>query len=184
MKMPPKKQSDSPGFIGTKFTLYNLFGWYQASPVNLTQAEEDQARVGISGIENQNNASGSKITDSFKASDNPVKRMADMSAMADSDLVGPLLEVYAEEASQPDINKGKCLWYECSDPAVEKDLNEMLDRINAEDHMFSLFMGVAGRGNEFRRVLYNADGVQQLVGIPCNEMRRLWEPTTKRLWGG
>ena len=183
MKMPPKKQSDSPGFIGTKFTLYNLFGWYQASPVNLTQAEEDQARVGISGIENQNNASGSKITDSFKASDNPVKRMADMSAMADSDLVGPLLEVYAEEASQPDINKGKCLWYECSDPAVEKDLNEMLDRINAEDHMFSLFMGVAGRGNEFRRVLYNADGVQQLVGIPCNEMRRLWEPTTKRLLG-
>lgn len=164
-------------------TLYSLFGWYQPNPDNLTADEVKRSSGTIAGLENALSDSKSRITDGFKLSQDPVRQMADLADMADSSSVGPLLDVYAEEATQPDINNGKCLWYECNDTEVEKDLNAMLDRVNSEDYMLSLAFNLAGTGNDFRRILYNKEGVQQLISVPNREMRRLWDPTTKRLIG-
>lgn len=157
----------------------SLFGWYRATPVNLTSDEATKKRT-LAGLEADNDKS---TRAPWQASSSPEARIRDMLSMTESDLVGPLLEVYAEEASQPDVNKGRALWYECNDSEVEKDLNEMLDRIGAEDYMVPIVINVAGTGNEFRRVLFNEEGVQQLPGVKADEVKRLWDPTTRRLVG-
>ncbi len=174
--------------LGIFAGLQRLFGWYSASPVNLSK-EEVKRKAGTGS-----QISGSSDEEGFSRLNpnaSPESRYGDMLAMADSDLVGPILEVYAEEACQPDINKGRALWYECDDGEVEKDLNLMLDRINSEEHLPSIVIGAAGTGNDFRRILYNESGVQQLVGVPRTDsansnrlpVRRLWDKTTRRLIG-
>lgn len=175
--------------LGILAGLQSLFGWYHSTPTNLTK-DEAKRRSGTGGQiagANDDESSSSK----FSANASPESRYGDMLAMSESDLVGPILDVYAEEACQPDINKNRTLWYECDDGEVEKDLNLMLDRINAEEHLPSIVVGAAGTGNEFRRVLYNENGVQQLVGVPRTDsgsssrmpVRRLWDRTTRRLIG-
>jgi len=175
--------------IGILAGLQGLFGWYSSSPVNLTK-DEVKGRAGVgSQIAGSGNEDQGLARQNSNAS--PESRYGDMLAMSDSELVGPMLEVYAEETCQPDINKGRALWYECDDGEIEKDLNAMLDRINSEEHLPSIVMGAAGTGNEFRRILYNDNGVQQLVGIPRADsansarmpVRRLWDKTTRRLIG-
>lgn len=170
--------------LGTLSGLFSLFGWMQSTPINLTKEEaEKRRRPDLSGGSDQSEGSLR-----YHANSNPELRYSDMLQMSQSDMVGPILDVYAEETCQPDINKGRSLWYECDDQEVEKDLNDMLDRINAEEHMPSIIIGAAGTGNEFRRILYNENGVQQLVGVPRAgsaqiPVRRIWDKTTRRLLG-
>ena len=124
------------------------------------------------------------FSDLLRPSDNPVDKQSDMETMMNSDIGRPIIETYAEEASQLDINKQKSIWFECNDSSVEEDLNKMLERIGVEDSIYSICYQVAGKGNHFRRVLWNnSEGIVGFVSVPHQEMRRIWDQTSKRLLG-
>ena len=124
------------------------------------------------------------FSDLLRPSDNPVDKQSDMETMMNSDIGRPIIETYAEEASQLDINKQKSVWYECNDSSVEEDLNKMLERIGVEDSIYSICYQLAGKGNHFRRVLWNnSEGVVGFVSVPHQEIRRIWDTTSKRLLG-
>lgn len=165
-------------------TLFQLSGWYKSSPINLTQ-EEISKKVSLGGNNSGRNNHTSQSFDAYlQASSNPMQRQSDMAAMAESDIVRPLIEVYVEECAQPDINEGKTVWFECNDSSVEEDLNKMLERILVEDNIAQIAKHVAGRGNAFRRVLYNdEEGVVGFVEIENREMERLFDPLSRRLLG-
>lgn len=165
---------------GRIYNLLNLFGWYDAAPNNFTK--EERKRGGDLKWGGKGN-----ISQYYYSTVNPSQdwsqRQSELDEMVRYELVRPIIDLYAEEAVQPDINKRKTLWYTCNDMKIEKELNDMLERINVEDHIFSIAFSIAGQGNSFRRILRNENGIQQIVAVDNREVERIWEPSTKRLLG-
>jgi len=163
---------------GAFYYLLKACGWYRSPSENLTKSEAEISRTPHLGPEKD------PMPNPYGLPGDPNKRFEALMQMAKSDLVAPIVELYAEETTQPDINKGKTLWIECNDGAIEKDLNEMLDRIHTEDYLFPIAAGVCTTGNSFQRILWSKkEGVQQLIGTPSNHVQRLWHPTTRKLLG-
>jgi len=163
---------------GAYHLLLKAIGWYHQPSENRTKEEVERARM--PKLESPGDTRESR----YGLSPDPQRRFADLRSMANSDLAAPIVELYAEETTQPDINKGKTLWFECNDGKVEKELNDMLERIHAEDYLFPIATGVCSTGNEFQRILWSREeGVQQIVGVPQDMMQRLWHPTTRKLLG-
>ncbi len=163
---------------GALHFLLKTIGWYHKPSENRTREETERART--PKLESPAETSPSR----YGLPTEPNRRFADLRSMAASDLAAPIVELYAEETTQPDINKGKTLWYECNDGKVEKELNSMLERIHAEDYLFPIATGICSTGNEFQRILWSREeGVQQIVGVPQDMVARLWHPTTRKLLG-
>jgi hypothetical protein len=165
--------------------LHKLFGWYSSSPINLTKQEVKGKRPSwMDMLGGGGGGSSRSFSDLLRPSDNPVDKQSDMETMMNSDIGRPIIETYAEEASQLDINQQKSVWYECNDSSVEDELNKMLERIGIEDSIHSICYQLSGKGNHFRRVLYNNnEGIVGFVSVHHQEMRRVWDQTSKRLLG-
>lgn len=163
---------------GAFYYLLKAVGWYRSPSENLTKSEVEISKAPqlAPNVESMPNPYG--------LPGDPGKRFEALMSMAKSDLVAPIIELYAEETTQPDINKGKTIWVECNDGAIEKDLNEMFERIHTEDYLFSIAASIATTGNCFQRILWSKkEGIQQLIGTPANHVSRLWHPTTRKLLG-
>lgn len=165
---------------GRLYNLWNIFGWFEASPNNLTK---DERRRSLDKAGWNSNALAQYYYSTINPATDYSSHQKELDEMARYEIVKPIISLYSEECCQTDINKGKTLWYKCSNMEVEKELNEMLDRINVEDHIYSISNSIAGTGNCFRRILRNEHGVQQIVSVPNSEVERVWEPSTKRLIG-
>ena len=91
------------------------------------------------------------------------------------DLMAAALGELVEEATQRDpVNPGT-LWFECNDPEVEEDLNDMLDALNIEEIITSQFWHVSCLGNHFEKVDYAANtGVTGLTFVHPKSIKRYW----------
>lgn len=159
--------------------LWKLFGYFDAAPVNLTPKERTSMGLGPSLLDSMSWYQGQT-----SPSGDHSAHLDELQEMTKFEFIQPIVELYAEEATQPDTSKGKTVWYECNDSEIEKDLNKMLDRINNEDLVYPIAFDLAGFGNHIRRVLRNEeDGITQLVPCELKEIERIWEPTTRRLVG-
>lgn len=163
---------------GAQYFLRKLLGWHTNPPKNITRSEAERALHG--NIDDTGNAQ----SDPVGLSADPLKRFEMLMSMARSEIAAPIIELYAEESTQPDVSKGKTLWYECNDSTVEKELNEMLERVHVDDYIFSIAAGLAATGNNYQRVLWTpGDGITHMVGTPVNHVTRLWHPTNRKLLG-
>lgn len=156
-------------------------GWYQPTPLNPTHKE-----VTTATSSNFPTSAGMGQYKSFKngvsASSNPLRRMKQVGRMADSDIGRSVIDVYSEEATQPDVRKQKCVWFECINKDVEDRLNSLLDRINIEQMAGQIMSGIIGTGNNFNRVVYGEQGIIKLADVE-EPIRRLYHPQTKALLG-
>lgn len=154
-------------------------GWHAAAPVNKTREEKLRDKRKQRDMVSQM----TRFRDSTGLSSDPLSRSRQLAEMSESDTIQPIIELYTEEATQPDITKRKSIWYTCSDKAIEKKLNDMLEQIDVESVIQSIVSGVAGRGGQMMRVLYNTQ--QGVVGLvhPDTPVRRLFDRTTKVLLG-
>lgn len=164
---------------GRLYTLWKAFGWYDAAPNNFTRNE----RRGGDKITFDGDSTSRYYYSSTSLSPSWINRQTELSEMIQYEAIKPIIDLYAEECCQPDINKRKTLWYTCNDAKVEEDLNNMLERIDVEDHIYSIAFSIAGLGNCFRRVMRNETGVVQIIPVESREITRIWSPSTRRLIG-
>jgi hypothetical protein len=172
--------------LGLKFDLFSLFGWFRTAPVNLT----DQERTSLSQARTKSphGAFGIGVQEYYQhsttAQSDPKAHYAELAEMSGYEIVAPIIELYAEEATQPDQSNGRVVWIECDDSEVERMLNDMLLRIRIDDDAQSIMSGLAVHGNEIMRVLRTAEeGVTQLVWVPLPLVQRVYDVTSRRLIG-
>lgn len=166
---------------GKLINLYNLFGYFSPSPKNRTEKEVNNGDKGLgaSALDSM-----SWYHDNTKSSGDYKQHMTELNEMSRFEFIQPIIDLYAEEATQPDVEKNKTIWYECNDSEIEKDLNNMLEQINVEDSIYSIAFDIAAFGNSTRRILRNdTHGITMLPSVPPVKLERIWEPTTKRLIG-
>jgi len=167
---------------GKTFSLWRALGWYSSSPSNLT-AEEIKGKVRLNGSGKKTQASLS--FDVFlQASSDPIQRQSDMANMAESEIVRPIVDVYVEECTQPDVTEGKTIWFECNDSSIEEELNKLMETLLIEDSAGPIARRLMGSGNAYRRVLYNdQEGVIGFVEVENADIERVFDPLSKRLLG-
>jgi hypothetical protein len=91
------------------------------------------------------------------------------------DLVGAALKELSEEATQPDFVTGHTLWFECTDKNFEKKLMKLRDALGVEEHLQSQTWHVAGYGNNFEKLHYEAgQGVTGISFAHPIDVRRYW----------
>lgn len=162
---------------GIQAALWSLMGWHTPAPSNYTRREAQAIQGGMLNPESGFKSLTSNTVDFSQ-------RMREMMNMAKSSLGGTLFQVYAEEATQVDLVKGLSLWFECSDSNIERDLNEMLERIESETYIQALANRLSICGNAPRRIRWNnSDGVLQLLDVPVESWKRIWERDSKKLIG-
>lgn len=71
-----------------------------------------------------------------------------------SGLVGAILDVYAEEATQRDFDRDKTVWVESKAPHIRKAIEEAFTNCQVEDRSTALVRKMAKLGDDFRRLLY------------------------------
>lgn len=174
-----------PKSSGSRSQLWNLFGWLQPRPDNLTRQEQDD----ILTFDQKNGfAEKPKGTtyyfDQITPNEGTVDHLAELEYMAKSEFVSPFIELIAEECAQPDINTKKTVWFTCTDGTIEEELNDMLDRVGIENIVYSICKKVAGTGNDYKRILRSQEnGIEQLVSVPLTDVERVWDKTTRKLLG-
>lgn len=128
-------------------------------------------------------SSHSDFRNGTSLSSNQFARMDQLQDMSESDMVRPIIEVYVEEATQPDPEHKKTIWYKCSDKDVQESLDKMMKAIGSEDQIARIVQKVVVTGNKFQRVLWNHEhGVIGFAAV-TGRVSRVFHPTTRVLLG-
>jgi hypothetical protein len=104
--------------------------------------------------------------------------------MSHWDLMAAALAEIVEEATQVDPSSPGAIWYECTDKAIEDDLNEMLQEVDAEDFIRSQIWSIAAYGNNFEKLDYApGEGVKGFTSAHPMDVRRYWLHRNRRCVG-
>jgi hypothetical protein len=161
--------------IGIQNLIFSIMGWHKPTPTSYTRREAQSMQSGVTPVSDFQHAIGTKDYG---------QRMIEMQEMARSHLGGSVFAIYAEEATQPDLQKGSSIWFECHDAEIERDLNAMLARVETEETIYPLANALSSTGNVYRRIRQNAEeGVIGLVDVSPESVRRIWDRDSRRLLG-
>lgn len=108
-----------------------------------------------------------------------LSRMADYEAMDDYSMLSTALDVYADDATQPDTQRNKTLWATAKDRNMELVLNELFDRqlrLNDDNETNSLVRELCKYGNDYEEMIITDEGVRKLQFLPAPTMRRIERP--------
>jgi len=91
--------------------------------------------------------------------------------MAADDIVAGVVEIYAADATQPDISTGRVIWAESEDPETEQFCNDLLTRVRADSDAFAIAQEISKYGDAFAGVINSRrpDGTpgQIMRLVPC-----------------
>lgn len=85
------------------------------------------------------------------------------------------LDIYAEEASQPDSRKGLRVWVESSIPEIENELMQVLQRIKIEQKAYGMYRNLAKYGDLFEYLVLGLYGVHDILFIHPSRIERVQE---------
>lgn len=107
----------------------------------------------------------------------------DVEAMETFDIISSALDLYAEEATQPEFNTQKIVWVETKSDQVLQISNELFEKLDIQERAFTLIRAIAKYGDCFMQLLYNPeDGIQTWKYIGPQNVTRV-EDTVGRIIG-
>lgn len=123
------------------------------------------------------------ILDIMKLDADRKKRISLFDEMDSFGLVSSILDLYAEESTQPDYDKRKRVWIESKAEHMVKQGEVGLMNCQVEDRIPGIARRVAKYGDEFRRHIYETGkGVLGWKAVPTNTVSRV-EDRMSRLVG-
>ena len=153
--------------------LMGLFG-RQSHPVNMDK---------YGGADDAESLVANWWQEQFRIGSSRVERYRIFDDMDSFGLVSAILDVYAEEVTQPDYDKGRSVWIESANQKLVSAGEECLRNCQMEDRLMSLTRRIAKYGDEFRRLIYKTgQGVVGWKTTPVRTMHRV-EDKYSRLIG-
>lgn len=101
----------------------------------------------------------------------------DYDEMDQMTLLASALDLYAEDSTQADHEKGVALWIEAEDEEVKTELDKMLARINLEEDITAIARGIAKYGDDFEATMYNEE--HGVFGLTFLEPKIVWRHEDK-----
>ncbi len=97
----------------------------------------------------------------------------DYDEMDQMTLLASALDLYAEDATQVDHDKGIALWIESENEEIKKELGKMLDRVQIEEDITAIARGIAKYGDDFEATMYNEK--HGVFGVTFLEPKIVWK---------
>jgi hypothetical protein len=115
------------------------------------------------------------IGDYLRVDQDLVARYLDYNEMLTYPEIAAAVDLYAEDATQPNTMSGETVWIESDDEEVREDLNRMLKkRLDIENEIWGIAKGLCTYGNDFEEILVTEkEGVVGLHYLPPETMRRV-----------
>ena len=103
-------------------------------------------------------------------------RYRDYEAMDDFSYIQTALDVYANDISQPDYNRGICMWVVTEDDWTKAELIGLLHgALEIEADIWPLARTLAHMGNSYGEILIDETGVIGINYLPPASMRRIMD---------
>lgn len=134
---------------------------------------------GSGSQEYQMNSFGSTYSEFLKMDADLVGRYIDYEDMDDSPLISTCLDIYADDATQPDHMTKKSIWIECDDEVIREDLDDnLLHRVlNVEDRIWGEVRALCKYGNMYGElVVKDKMGVLAKNNMPQPLVRKVELP--------
>lgn len=101
------------------------------------------------------------------------RRLAQYDEMDKSDIASSAVDMYAEDATQPNPDTGETIWVESQSSAIKEAAQEMLENLNIEEEITAIARSIALHGEDFERLIYEpVHGVRSFFWIHPSKMAR------------
>lgn len=115
------------------------------------------------------------VTDYLRVDADLVGRYIDYEDQDDNPLISSALDIYADDSTQVDSEKGKTVWIESEDEDVRRELDDMLHiRLKIEEHIWAMTRVLCKYGNNYFEIV-----AQEKKGVIA--MNPLAPPTCRRV---
>jgi hypothetical protein len=131
------------------FDLMSLFG-----RLSHPLSAEEVGRYGDLGPESDD-ALSKTFQDMFRLGPDRKRRYQVFDEMDTYGLVSGVLDVYAEEVTQIDYDKGRAVWVESKEPHIVQAADRCLSNCQIEDRITSIVRRMCKYGDAFQRLLYS-----------------------------
>lgn len=159
------------GFLQVVGTTVN--GWFTREP-------ESQARELSRGLSRDMTRSWDRSLspspsqeETFPLDRDLLVRYADYETMDEYPEIALALDLFADDATQPDMLKKKAVWAYSDDKAVELILTDLAKTLGLDKDSWALARTIAKYGNSFAEVVLGLTGVVGLNYLPTATIRRV-----------
>jgi len=118
------------------------------------------------------------IADYLRLEQDLMSRFVDYESMDDYGEVAATLNIYADDATQPDTPTNKRVWVDSPDKDLAQLLNDFLHRVlRVEEDQWSICRTMCKYGNDYEEiVVHPEEGVVALNHLPTHTVRRVEGP--------
>ncbi len=102
-----------------------------------------------------------------------LERYADYEEMDDYPEIASAIDIFADDATQPDTVNNRTVWCTSKNVRVRTEVDNMIRRLNLDEEAWEITRSLVKYGNDFEELLVNDDGVIGLNYLPAPSVRRI-----------
>jgi hypothetical protein len=117
------------------------------------------------------------LSDFLKLEHDLLSRYIDYEEMDDYPEVATAIDIFADDASQPETQKHRSVWVTSKDETTEQILNDLFHRqLRLDEEIWEIARTVVKYGNDFEEILVTDEGVRGLNFLAPPTVRRIEGP--------
>jgi len=117
------------------------------------------------------------LSDYLRLEHDLLSRYVDYEEMDDYPEVSSAIDIYADDASQPDTQLQRTVWVSSPDKTLQGVLDDLFHkRLRLDEEIWEIVRSLVKYGNDYEELLVNQDGVVGLNFLPAPTVRRVEGP--------
>lgn len=117
------------------------------------------------------------LSDHLRLEHDLLSRYVDYEEMDDYPEIAGAIDVYADDASQPDTQLNRTIWASSPDSTVQTLMDDLFHRqLRLDEEIWEIARSLVKYGNNYEEMLINHDGVVGLNFLPAPTVRRIEGP--------
>ena len=117
------------------------------------------------------------LSDFLKLEHDLISRYIDYEEMDDYPEISAAIDIYSDDASQPETHLSRTLWITSKDETVGQILDDLFHRtLRMDEEIWEIARTVVKYGNDFEEILVSEDGVKGLNFLAPPTVRRIEGP--------
>jgi len=117
------------------------------------------------------------VSDYLRLEHDLLSRFVDYEEMDDYPTISAAIDVYADDATQTDMQINRSIWVSSGDKDIEKSLNRLFHKtLRLDEEIWEIARTVVKYGNDYEEILVNDHGVRGLNFLPAPTVRRVEGP--------
>lgn len=114
------------------------------------------------------------LSDYLRLEHDLLSRFVDYEEMDDYPEISAAVDIYADDASQPDTQIKRTVWVTSKDKALQTHLDDWLHkRLRMDEEIWEIARSLVKYGNDYEELLINHEGVVGLNFLPAPTVRRI-----------